>query len=786
MQVFNNIVLIYRLFLSLEFLPGKSCSIFLPFIPNIFHIACLTKHYWRYNVSLKLSRFYLRYFYSMQKIADFIMSRKMIPVILALTGASFFLAFQSQGKNENDDNPKLRYTKILRNVGVLLEEGHVSPKKIDDVFSKEVFKKFLTTLDADKDILLQSDIDGFKKYETKIDDEIHGTSPIESFYAINDVYTKRLDEVSVFYKDLLKKPFDYTLDESVQMDPEKNNFPANEADLKDAWRKRLKYISLGNYVSLQDEREKNKGKKDFKVKADSTLEREVREQTGKTLARYFTTKKTRETTDENFSTFVNAITGAMDPHTDYFPPVDLRSFNESMKGSFYGIGALLKDENGSIKIVSLTTGGPAWKSGELKENDEILKVAEGNAAPVDITGYAVTDAVKLIRGSEKGSEVRLTIKKVDGLIKVISLKRDDIKLDETFAKSAIINGQHKIGYIYLPEFYADFEKPNGPRCAADVAKEIEKLKAEKVDGIVLDLRGNGGGSLYDVVQMAGLFIPDGPICQVKGRDENPQVLKDRDTRVQYSGPFAVMVDETSASASEIFAAAIQDYKRGVIIGSTSTYGKGTVQRNIPLNPESENNLFTSKKGDDLGTVKLTLQKFYRINGGATQLRGVVPDIVLPDRLEYLKFREKDNVDALKWDEIAKADYKVWDGTPGEEAVINSVNEEVKTNPTFEKIKTNVDWLSKNADREYDLNITKYKEDQKQLKDVYKKIEALYTLPKPMDVKILPQDTLAADASKDKVDRNKAFVKRIGDDVYIDQSVKVLNKLIAQGNVAKTN
>ena len=722
----------------------------------------------------------------MQKIADFIMSKKFIPVILVLTGASFFLAFQSQGKNENDDNPKLRYTKILRNVGILLEEGHVSPKKIDDVFSKEVFNKFLTTLDADKDILLKSDVDGFKKYETKIDDEIHGTVPVESFYAINDVYLKRLKEASNLYKTILSKPFDFTKDESIQMDPEKIDFPASEAALEDGWRKRLKYLALGNYVSMQDEREKNKGKKDYKIKADSTLEREARDQVSKQIARYFTTKITRETTDENFSTFVNAITGAMDPHTDYFPPVDLRSFNESMKGSFFGIGALLKDENGTIKIASLVTGGPAFKSGELKENDEILKVGQGSEAPVDVTGYAVSDAVKLIRGSEKGSEVRLTVKRIDGSTKVIALKRDDIKLDETFVKSAIIKGEHKIGYIYLPEFYADFDKPNGARCAADVAKEIEKLKAEKVDGIVLDLRGNGGGSLYDVVQMAGLFIPDGPICQVKGRDDKPQVLKDRDTRVQYSGPFAVMVDETSASASEIFAAAIQDYKRGVIIGSTSTYGKGTVQRNISLNPESENALFSSKQTEDLGTVKLTLQKFYRINGGATQLKGVVPDVILPDRLEFLKFREKDNVDALKWDEIPKADYKVWTGTPNEEAVINNTNEEVAKNTTFNQIKSNVDWLSKNADREYDLNITKYREDAKELKDVYKNLENLYKLPKLLEVKNMASDTADINISKDKIERNKAFVKRISDDIYIDQSVKVINKLIDQGVVAKRN
>ena len=721
----------------------------------------------------------------MQKIANFIMSKKFIPVILVLTGASFFLAFQSQGKTDNEDNPKLRHTKILRNVGVLLEEGHVNPKKIDDEFSKEVFKKFLGTLDGDKNILLQSDINAFKKYETAIDDEIHG-APLESFYAINDVYLKRLNEVSVLYKDILAKPFDFTKEESIMMDPEKLNFPLSEKERTDTWRKRLKYLTLDKFVLMQEDREKNKLKKDFKIKADSSLEREARDQVRKQIERYYTTKKTRESTDENFSTFVNSITGTMDPHTDYFPPLDLRSFNESMKGSFYGIGALLKEDNGAIKIASLTSGGPAWKSGELKENEEIIKVAQGNQEPVDVTGYAVPDAVKLIRGADKGSEVRLTVKKMDGTIKVISLKRDDIKLDETFAKSAIIKGEHKIGYIYLPEFYADFEKPNGARCAADVAKELEKLKAEKVDGIVLDLRGNGGGSLYDVVQMAGLFIEDGPICQVKGRDEKAQILRDRDKTVQYSGPFAVMVDETSASASEIFAAAIQDYKRGIIIGSTSTYGKGTVQRNIPLNPESENNLFTTKTGDDLGTVKLTLQKFYRINGGATQLKGVVPDVVLPDRLEYLKFREKDNPDALKWDEIAKADYKTWTSTVSEDAIVSSVNDDVNKSTTFGKIKTNVEWLEKNADREYNLNIVKYKQDQKELKAVYKQLEDLYKLPKTMDVKNMDTDTLAINAAKDKVDRNKQFIKRIGNDIYIDESVKVLNKVIEQGNVAKRN
>ena len=713
------------------------------------------------------------------------MSKKFIPVALLLIATSSFLAFQSQGKTDKDDNPKTRYSKVIRNVGVLLEEGHYSPKKIDDDFSKSVFKKFIEDLDGEKNILLSSDIQTFKKFESKIDDEIHGNE-LESFYAVNEVYLKRLNEVSGLYSNILAKPFDFTKSESVAMDPEKLEFPKNEADRLETWRKKLKFYVLGKYVDLQEEREKNKDKKDFIVKPDTTLEREARDQTRKMIDRYFLTKKSRESIDENFSTFVNAITGTMDPHTTYMPPIDLRSFNESMSGRFFGIGAQLKEDDGKIKIASLISGGPAWKSGELKENDEIIKVGQGILEAVDVTGYAVSDAVKLIRGAQKGTEVRLTVRRIDGTIKVISLQRDDIKLEDTYAKSAIINGENKIGYIYLPEFYADFEHPKGPRCAADVEKEIEKLKAEKVDGIILDLRGNGGGSLYDVVQMAGLFIEEGPICQVKGRDEKANVLRDRDKTVQYDGPLAVMVDETSASASEIFAAAIQDYKRGIVIGSTSTYGKGTVQRNIPLNPESENPLFTDRKSEDLGSVKLTLQKFYRINGDATQLKGVTPDIVLPDKMEYLKFREKDNPNALRWDEIQKADYKTWISNFSTSSLLTTAINEVNQNSTFSKLKTNVALLEKFNDREYSLNISRYKDEQKELKDLFKQIETLYKLPKPMAINNLSSDTLAINADKDKIDKNKQWLKVRSDDIYIDESVKVLNKIITQNNVAKSN
>ena len=714
------------------------------------------------------------------------MSKKFIPVILVLTAASLFIAFKSEGKNDNEDNPKSKYAKVLRNAGMLLEEGHYSPKAIDDNFSKSVLKKFTEELDNEKSVFLQSDIASFKKYETKIDDEIHG-SELLSFFAINEVYTKRRDESFVIINEMLAKPFDFTKDEAVKLDRDKSEFPKNEDERKEVWRKSLKYITLAKFVELQEDREKNKSKKDFVVKADSTLEREARDQVRKRMERSMTTKKTHETTDENFSAFVNAITQTMDPHTDYFPPVDKRSFDETMSGSFYGIGAQLKEDDGKIKIASLIAGMPAERNGDVKVDDEIIKIAEGKAEPVDVTGYAVTDAVKLIRGAEKGSEVRLTIKKADGTIKVISLLRDKISLEDTFAKSAVINGDHKIGYIYLPEFYQDFQNPNGPKCSNDVAKEVEKLKGENVEGIIIDLRGNGGGSLSEVVKMAGLFIEEGPVCQVRSRDEaKPVVLRDRDKNILYSGPLTVMVDETSASASEIFAAAIQDYKRGIIIGSTSTYGKGTVQRNISLSPESENPLFANRKTEDLGSIKLTLQKFYRVNGGATQLKGVVPDLILADRLEQYKFREKDNNASLPWDEITKADYQPWVSNVNNEVVINTINEQVSKGSVFSKIKANVEWLEANSAKEAPLNIVKYKKELEQLKAVYKQMDELYKISKELNVKNTAADTVNISSAKDKVEKNKQWLKRLSGDIYIDETVKAMNNMIMQKATAKNN
>lgn len=705
---------------------------------------------------------------------------KRLPVLIMILIAGCFLAFKTMGRGTSNPNPPSKYEEIMRLVGKMLAEAHYSPQDINDAFSKKVYKKFLNDLDPEKNILLQSDLAGLKKFETRIDDEMKG-SPVEFFLAAGKNFNTRVEEASLICNEILAKPFDFSINEEVEMDGDKLNYPANDAERKERWRKKLKYLSLDRYVDLLDTREKNKGKEGFVVKSDEELEKEARDKVKRLMDRTFDRFRHKFNDDDKFSVFVNAITTTMDPHSEFFPPVDKRYFDEEMSGRFFGIGASLQYDDGNIKVSSILSGSPAWKSGELQTGDIILKVGQGSDEPVDLTGYVVTDAVKVIRG-KKGTEVRLTVKKQDGAIKTITLIRDEIVQDETFARSAIVKeGGSKIGYIYLPEFYADFDRPNGNRSFVDVAKEVTKLKEEQVDGIILDLRNNGGGSLYDVVQMAGLFIEEGPIVQVKDRDNKPTVLKDKDRNVLYTGPLAVMVNEFSASASEIFAAAIQDYNRGVVVGSTSTYGKGTVQRNIGLDTETGFSMTNS----DLGTVKLTLQKFYRINGGSTQLKGVSSDIVLPDNLEHLKVREKDDEDALPWDEITKATYNNWQSAFDLKALQRLSDQRLENDNTFQLIRENTEWLSKQNDKHYSLQIDKYREEQKAIRTTVKQLETLLKLKGEMDVSALPKEVNRWENDKNKQERFEQWIKNLKKDIYLDQTVKVVNDMIGQQNIAKS-
>ena len=702
-------------------------------------------------------------------------NKRNLPVVLLVSVLGIALALKTFAFSSE---PPTKYEKILRNVGEMLEEIHYSPKNIDDSFSREVFTKYLSEVDMEKKAFLQSDIQELSKYQNTIDDEILGKTTVGFVPAVDVIYKKRLHELQGICHEILSQPFDYTKQETVNLDYDKMDFPANAAVRRDEVRKKLKYLTLEKYADLLDQQTAAKGKPDYVAKTNAQLEKEARDKTLKIMDRFYDHQLIKANDDDQFNAFVETIVQCMDPHTDYFPPVEKRSFDEDMSGRFFGIGAALRDEDGAIKIITLVTGSPAWKSGQINVGDVILKVAQGNQEPVDLTSYMVEDAVKIIRGN-KGTEVRLTLKKADGTIKLVSLIRDEIIQDEKFAKSVVVQtAKGKIGYIFLPEFYADFDNPNGNRCSVDVAREIVKLKDAKVDGIVMDLRNNGGGSLFDVVKMVGLFIDQGPVVQVRDRRGNPEIYSDHDRTVLYDGPLAVMVNEFSASASEIFAAAIQDYKRGVIIGSTTTYGKGTVQRNIPL----DKNMGLSEVGGPLGTIKLTLQKFYRINGGSTQLRGVSSDIVLPDLYEHYKIREKDQPDALPWDEMPKADYVTWKYAYDINYIRNESVERTKLNPTFSTISGNAAWLDKQNDKQYPLNLDEYQAEQKKIRATVKQIDSVSKLVVPMSISTMPEDAAKYAKDKDKADRYKQWLDSRKTDIYLKEAVNVMDDMISRKNL----
>lgn len=704
------------------------------------------------------------------------MSKKVLPVLLILLVGGLLWAFTSSGKSPDDD-VKARQQQLLVLVGSILEKNHYDPKKIDDNFSKIIFKNYLNDLDPDKNLFLQSDVNALKKYETQIDDEIHGAD-LKFFPAVIEVYKKRLAETPAVYKDFLAKPFNFSVDEKVQLDAEKLGYPSNEAARKEQWRKRLKYLTLERFIDMQNQRSKADAKDSLHSKTDTQLEADARSKVMQIMNRIYDRQEKTFSEEDQFSMFVNTITDEMDPHTSYLAPVAKRSFDEDMSGRFYGIGALLKEEDGQIKISSVVPGSPAFKTGKVQENDVIVKVGQGDEEPVDVTGYATTDAVKLIRGT-KSSTVKLTLKKADGSLQVVPIIRDEIVLDDTFAKSLVVNKNgKKIGYIYLPEFYLDVNREDGARCSQDVAQEVIKLKAENVDGIVIDLRSNPGGSLPEVVKMAGLFIKSGPIVQAKDKNGEPIIWKDTDPSVLYDGPLAVMVNEGSASASEIFAAAMQDYHRAIIVGSTSTYGKGTVQKPLPL---GKPNFFTGT--GDLGALVLTFEKFYRVDGGSTQLKGVTPDIILPDQYEYLKIREKDNESALPWDQIKKTDYQSWTSLANFKQVEDNAKGRISKDSAFAIINKNTSWLNANVDKEYDLNISKYKAQQEALRTVIRQNDTLVKLKAPMDAKplIADNDKYYNNPDKAKAERNKTWLSLVQKDLYLDETVDIMKDMIGNSN-----
>jgi carboxyl-terminal processing protease len=688
-----------------------------------------------------------------------------------LFGALFF-AFNTF-KKEDQESPELRQRKLLSTIGQLLESEHYSPRNIDDAFSKEVFNAYFKALDPEKNTFLQSDLDSLSNYSTTIDDEIHGAT-IAFQPAVSRIYAQRIVETKAIFNQVMDQPFDFNKDDSVLLNTDKMTYPKDEAERAKRWEMLLKYRTIERYASLIEEREKNKGKEKFVVKNDSTLEAESRAYVKKSYKKRIESFEKTFTKEKRFDVFLNAITGLMDPHTDYLAPVEKRSFTEQMSGVIYGIGAQLTQDDFGIRIASIQPGGPAWKSGQIVVNDVIVKIAQGADEPVDVSGYETTDAVKLIRGN-LGTEVRLTFRKPDGTFKVVSLIREKIVLDEGYARSAVIqNGEDKYGYILLPDFYADFEREDGHRCSEDVAAEIKKLKAENIKGIIIDVRFNGGGSLYEVVQMAGLFIDKGPVVQIRNKEGRSQTLYDETPGILYDGPLVVMANEFSASASEIFAGAIQDYKRGIVIGSSSTYGKGTVQRNVSFGKPLDSLGIQT----EYGAVKLTFQKFYRITGSSTQKKGVVPDVILPDEWEYLKYREKDNESALSWDEMEKARYMVWPNNAQLSQVIQSTNLQIQKDTALNQYRKNLKWVSNQIETPVYLKLDKYQAFKKLVQEVSKQNEQVLKLKTPIKLAPIKVDynKFYNNPDKSKQDRYQAWIKDLAKDFQLNESSKILAAL----------
>ncbi len=667
---------------------------------------------------------------------------------------------------------------IMNLIYSVLNQSHFSPPEINDDFSEKVYDHFIENLDYSKRFFLKEDMEALKTYRHKIDDEIK-TSDFQFFDAAYKVYEKRFNNSKDYYKEILDKPFDFTVRESYETDEEKLPFAKNETELKDRWRLYLKQRVLSRVEDRKHDQEvaEENGDTTLTIKTFEEIEADARKDEMELHDDWFKTLEDMERIDW-IGMYMNSITGIYDPHTQYFPPERKEDFEIQMTGQLEGIGAQLSQKGDYVTISKIITGSACWKQGDLEVGDKILKVQQEDQSAdeaVNAVGMSVRKLVKFIRGP-KGTEVRLTVQKIDGSKMVIPIVRDVVELEATFAKSAVLGeGDDKVGYIRLPKFYVDFYGDSNHNCAEDVKAEIEKLKKENVNGIILDIRNNGGGTLQGVIDIVGLFIKEGPVVQVKAPGREPQVLKDSDPNVYYEGPLVVMVNQFSASASEIFAAAIQDYKRGVIIGSKSTFGKGTVQNVLDMDRAVN---FTYNDVKPLGALKLTIQKYYRINGGTPQLKGVNPEIVLPDNYNYIEFGEKEEEFALPYDEIPTAKYNVWTkGVDSYSAAINNSNQRVKQSEKFALIDEYAKWLKDERENtKVSLNYEEYKKDQDEFREKSKKYENMRKSDEEIVVTASAADDKKWNASEDKQKERDQWFRGLRTDIYLHEAFEVTGDL----------
>ncbi len=696
-----------------------------------------------------------------------------VVVAVGLTVAAFFPKFDSTEKE----------SLLIQTILEITEYYHFNPKEINDDFSEKVYDLYIDRIDRGRRWLVQSDIDELVAYKTELDNQAK-----EGSYAFFDLSIKLLekgiDKSQAYYNEILAEPFDFTIDETVELDSDKKGFAASDEELKEAWRKNLKYEVMTRLSDLLEEQSRVKDDETVEQKSIKELEVEARAKVLKLYDSWYKRMAKLERSDR-LTTYLNSITNVFDPHTGYFEPVEKESFDIEFAGRLEGIGARLQEDDDFTKISSVVVGGPAWKTKQLDEGDLILKVAQGDdGEPLDIKGMRVGDVVQYIRG-KKGTKVRLTVKKVDGTIIEVPMIRDIIVIDERYAKSLILEdeGKEKVGYVFLPGFYADFNDKNGRFSAADVAVELEKLKQEKVKGVILDLRNNGGGSLDEVRKMSGLFIEEGPVVQIKSKDQRAEVLKDTDAKVQYSGPLVVLVNNFSASASEILAAALQDYGRAIIVGGKKTHGKGTVQRFIDL----DRMLRGSAEVKPLGHIKLTMQKYYGVDGGSVQLRGVTPDIILPDYLHYVTTGERDYEYALNWSEIEAVpfDQNVYE--------IKNLNElrqlseqRVAKDSTFQAILERAAFVKEQQDETfYPLNLSAYQTLEERRDEESEEYRVLMKKEYLSDVSNLTADLSDLEtAGESKLARNEDFINTVKKDIYLKEAIAIMNDMIVAHDLAR--
>ncbi|MBY5959909.1 carboxy terminal-processing peptidase [Membranicola marinus] len=689
--------------------------------------------------------------------------RGLVLVVVVLGG---FIYNQFDGENLDE---LTKEQVIMKGINTFVDYVHFSPHEMDDAYAEEVFHIYLESLDGRKQFFTGEEVDQLKTNLDQLDDQIRSFD-LTFFNQSYDIYKNAFDRAEAFYVSILKEPFDYDVDENLERDPEKLDFARDTAALKDYWRKLLKYETVSRIIDKQ-----NAKLEEDEAQTFEEIEKEAREGTKKMYDRYFDRMKDFLREQDLFDQYMNAITMANDPHSNYFSPKKKEDFEIDMSGKLEGIGARLTKDGEYTKVVSIVPGGPAWKGKELEAKDLIAKVAQGDEEPVDVRGWRTDDVVQLIRG-EAGTTVRLFVKKPDGTMEEVAIIRDEVEIGQSFAKSFIIDDEEinrKIGYIKLPRFYFEFD--GDKRSSTDMAEELEKMKDENVEGVILDLRFNPGGSLSDVVDISGLFIEGGPIVQVKSRKDDPYIWKDKDKKSHYDGPLVILVNHFSASASEILAAAMQDYNRAVIVGSTSTFGKGTVQRFFQLDQAFRGN----NPYGNLGDVKLTIQKYYRINGGSVQLRGVIPDIILPDTYMYMEMGEKDYDNPLEWTKIDPLKYNqdVFNIANMDVIKANS-KQRVEGNPIFSKIDEYAKYLKEVRNQSITpLDLEELKALEKKRKSRSDKFNDLDQVNEQIKVYNYPKDLEKIQIDSSLIAANQEEMSDIQKDVYINEALWIVNDLI---------